>query len=135
MPDGELTADDDEKYDVDDEKDDSDDDEDEDDEEEEGDEEIEDGDALEDTDEDTEGTASPGTHISSESHDFLHSELLTLQGVGERMADQLEESGFFSIEEIVSSSIDELSEVPGVGENIARRLLAAAQAHSAFHEE
>ncbi len=115
--------------------DDDDDDDNEYDEDEDGDEEPGDEDALEDADADTEGTARLNTHISSESHDFLHSELLTLQGVGERMADQLEESGFFSIEEIASSSIDELSEVPGVGENIARKLLAAAQAHSAFHEE
>lgn len=73
--------------------------------------------------------------MSSESHNFLHSELLTLEGVGERMADQLEEAGFFSVEEIASSSISELSEVPGVGEKTARKLLAAAQAHIASHEE
>lgn len=71
----------------------------------------------------------------SRSPEFLHSELLTLQGVGERMADQLEEAGFFSIEEIASSSIDELSEVPGMGEKTARRVLAAAQAYMTSHEE
>jgi transcription termination/antitermination protein NusA len=79
--------------------------------------------------------AEPAPPISSETHDFLHSELLTLNGVSERMADQLEEAGFFSIEEIASSSVEELLEVPGVGEHTARRLLAAAQAYLAAHEE
>jgi N utilization substance protein A len=105
-------------------------------------EEEEDDDDSEDEDEDIDDNdydeiESPETSIPSipsESHDFLHSELLTLEGVGERMADQLEDAGFFSVEEIALSSVNELSEVPGVGEKTARKLLAAAQAALAPHE-
>jgi N utilization substance protein A len=143
LPDGEEEFDDDEEYD--DENEDEDEEyDDEIDEEEEYDDEIDeeeeyddDDDDIEDEDEanDPERNSGSTPSISSESHDFLHSELLTLEGVGERMADQLEEAGFFSIEEIASSSVEELSEVPGVGDKTARRLLAAARAHLVSHEE
>jgi transcription termination factor NusA len=67
--------------------------------------------------------------ISSEEHDFPRSEVLTLDGVGEKMAQHLYDHGFPSIEEIASGTIEELTSVPGIGQKTAIKLLEKAQAY------
>jgi N utilization substance protein A len=54
--------------------------------------------------------------------------LVALPGVGISMADALYESGFYSAEEVSNSSAEDLIQVRGIGEEKARKLIAAAQA-------
>jgi N utilization substance protein A len=52
--------------------------------------------------------------------------LLRLPGVGAGTADSLREEGFFSVEEIAGSSIEELTQVKGVSDKKAQNLIDAA---------
>ena len=54
--------------------------------------------------------------------------LVALPGIGISMADALYESGFYSAEEISNASAEDLIQVRGIGEEKARKLIAAAQA-------
>jgi len=63
----------------------------------------------------------------SREHDFQRHELLTLQGVGEKMAEHLMNAGFFSIEDIASSTVNDLSSAPGIGKKTAKKLLETTQ--------
>jgi N utilization substance protein A len=54
--------------------------------------------------------------------------LVALPGVGISMADTLYESGFYSAEEISHAAPEDLIQVRGIGEEKARKLIAAAQA-------
>ena len=54
--------------------------------------------------------------------------LVALPGIGISMADALYESGFYSAEEVSNSSAEDLIQVRGIGEEKARKLIAAAQA-------
>jgi N utilization substance protein A len=51
----------------------------------------------------------------------------TLAGVGEKAVRRLVEAGFGSIEAIAGASVEQLSEIPGVGEKTAGKILAAAR--------
>jgi transcription termination factor NusA len=51
----------------------------------------------------------------------------TLAGVGEKAVRRLVEAGFGSIEAIAGASVEQLSEIPGVGEKTASKILAAAR--------
>jgi N utilization substance protein A len=53
--------------------------------------------------------------------------LLALPGVGISLADSLYEKGLFSAEEISKASIDDLTQIRGIGEEIANRLIKASQ--------
>lgn len=53
--------------------------------------------------------------------------LTSLEGVGEKLAKALEEAGFVDIAKIAASTIDELTEVKGVGEKKAGKLIASAK--------
>ena len=55
------------------------------------------------------------------------SSLLSLPGVGEKMAERLAAAGFRSLEKIAHASADLLQEVKGVGEKTAQKLIVAAQ--------
>lgn len=57
----------------------------------------------------------------------LQSDLLALDGVGEKTVQRLLESGFSSVDDVASSSVEMLSSVPGIGEKTAQKILARAQ--------
>jgi transcription termination factor NusA len=50
-----------------------------------------------------------------------------LHGVGPAMAQRLDAAGFRTVEAIAQATIDELTDVPGVGQILAARLRAEAQ--------
>lgn len=54
-------------------------------------------------------------------------ELLTLKGIGEKIAEHVMEAGFSSIEDIASSTVDALSSVPGIGKKTAEKLVNMAR--------
>lgn len=60
--------------------------------------------------------------------------LSDLRGVGEKMQARLQESGIGSIQDLASKSLEELSEIPGIGPKTAEKLLAAAHAARAIAE-
>lgn len=53
--------------------------------------------------------------------------LLALPGVGISLADALYEKGFFSAEEISKASKDDLMQIRGIGEEIAKKLITASK--------
>lgn len=68
-------------------------------------------------------------------YDFHPSELLTLEGVNETLAEALETCGFSTIDDIAASTPTEVAAVPGVGEPTAKRLIELAQAHVSARNE
>jgi N utilization substance protein A len=54
--------------------------------------------------------------------------LVALPGVGISMADALYELGFYSAEEVSNATPEDLIQVRGIGEETAKKLIAAAQA-------
>ena len=50
-----------------------------------------------------------------------------LAGVGDKTVRKLVEAGFDSIDAVAGASIEQLSEVPGIGEKTAGKILAAAR--------
>jgi N utilization substance protein A len=52
----------------------------------------------------------------------------TLPGIGGRTVQTLVEAGFDSVEAVAASSVVQLSELPGIGEKTAEKILAAARA-------
>jgi N utilization substance protein A len=57
--------------------------------------------------------------------------LVALPGVGIGLADALYESGFYSAEEIANANIEDLTQIRGIGEEKAVKLLEAAQVKAA----
>ena len=57
--------------------------------------------------------------------------LVALPGVGIGLADALYESGFYSAEEIASAAIEDLTQIRGIGEEKAVKLMEAAQVRAA----
>ena len=53
--------------------------------------------------------------------------LVALPGVGISLADALYESGFYSAEEIANASIEDLTQIRGIGEETAGKLLESAE--------
>jgi N utilization substance protein A len=56
---------------------------------------------------------------------------MALPGVGISLADALYERGFYSAEEISKASLEDLLQIRGVDETMARNLIEAAQAAAA----
>jgi N utilization substance protein A len=61
--------------------------------------------------------------------------LVALPGVGISLADALYESGFYSAEEIAKANIEDLTQIRGIGEETAVKLLEAAEAAVAANDE
>jgi len=53
--------------------------------------------------------------------------LVALPGVGVSMADALYELGFYSAEEVSNATVEDLTQIRGIGEETAKKLIAAAQ--------
>ena len=53
--------------------------------------------------------------------------LVALSGVGVSMADALYELGFYSAEEVSKATVEDLTQIRGIGEETAKKLIAAAQ--------
>ncbi len=53
--------------------------------------------------------------------------LSEIDGVGEKMVERLEEAGVESVGELADKPIDELVEIPGIGEKTAQKLVTAAR--------
>src|SRR6185295_19996158 len=51
----------------------------------------------------------------------------TLAGVGEKTVRKLAEGGFATLEALAAATAEQLSEVPGIGEKKAEKILAAAR--------
>ena len=56
---------------------------------------------------------------------------MVLLGVGIGLVDALYESGFYSAEEIASAAIEDLTQIRGIGEEKAVKLMEAAQVRAA----
>jgi len=54
----------------------------------------------------------------------------TLEGVGEKIIRKLVDAGFATQEAVAAASVEQLSEVPGVGGKTAEKILAAARGES-----
>jgi transcription termination factor NusA len=65
-------------------------------------------------------------HIDQMEDSSKGSPVSALTGVGEVLRAKLEEAGIHSIEELSDRSLDELKEIPGVGEKTAEKLRHAA---------
>jgi N utilization substance protein A len=59
-----------------------------------------------------------------------YNSLMTLPGVGISLADALYEKGFYSAEEIGKATVEDLLQIRGIDETLARSLIEAAQAAS-----
>ncbi len=62
----------------------------------------------------------------SEAMQSGYDSLVALPGVGISMADALYEKGFFSAEEVSNATIEDLVQIRGIGEETAKKLVAAA---------
>jgi N utilization substance protein A len=51
----------------------------------------------------------------------------TLLGIGEKTVRKLVDAGFTSLEAVAAASVDQLSEIPGIGGKTAEKILAAAR--------
>jgi len=74
-------------------------------------------------------------HIDQMEDSSKGSPVSVLSGVGEVLRAKLEEAGIHSIEELSDRSLDELKEIPGVGEKTAEKLHHAALDYLADSDE
>ncbi len=59
----------------------------------------------------------------------INLDLSVLNGVGPTTLKKLKESGFGSLEALATSTILELTEIPGIGEKVAERIITEARKH------
>jgi N utilization substance protein A len=75
--------------------------------------------------------AAAGTDAGEEAETAVETPLpYTLAGIGEKIVRRLVEAGFGSTEAVAAASAEQLSEVPGVGEKTAEKILNAARGES-----
>jgi len=53
--------------------------------------------------------------------------ILSIEGIGKKAKDVLEEAGFDSIDKIANSSVDKLVKLPGIGEKTAKKMIESAK--------
>lgn len=58
---------------------------------------------------------------------FKSTPITDLKGIGDKIAEKLQEAGFTSVEDIANSDVEKLSDVPGIGAKSAEKLYSAAQ--------
>ena len=51
----------------------------------------------------------------------------TLAGIGEKTVRRLADAGFVSIDALLAASVEQLSEIPGIGEKTAEKIVSAAK--------
>jgi len=59
-----------------------------------------------------------------------YNSLVSLPGVGISLADALYEKGFFSAEELINASMEDLIQIRGIGEEKAMKLIEAAKTYT-----
>jgi len=74
----------------------------------------------------------PGTDDEQQAEDAPDTPLpFTLAGIGEKTVRKLAGAGFASIEALAAASVEQLSDIPGIGEKTAEKILSAAKGESA----
>jgi Holliday junction resolvasome RuvABC DNA-binding subunit len=67
-------------------------------------------------------------HAVAEAEIKAASDIMNIDGVGQKTAEQLRQAGYDTIEKIASMSDEDILAVPGIGEKTAQKILLAARA-------
>ena len=68
-----------------------------------------------------------------EASDAVQAELASVEGIGPKMAEVLQKSGFTSVEQIAELDVEHLSTVQGIGDKTAAKIIEGAKKYVAEH--